>query len=134
VSGAPTAAGTITQADLDRGEIRNAVCMAFSYTDQGGVNTSGRPHVAPAIADDVGGGPGPLCEGALLFAVGAMPGGLNEPEQMLWRACSTFGAYIVDKLDGQPMFYAESPQVGGAFTGGGLTAIGRTLRMVNTWG
>jgi hypothetical protein len=131
--GAPTGAGTITQADLDAGVISHAACMAFEWGDQGGVGTCGTGQLWPAIASDVNGGPGPLAEGALLLATGPAPSGLNGPEAALWDALVTYGAYIVDKLDGQPMFYAESPEVGGAFRGEQLTAIGRQLRMAVTW-
>jgi hypothetical protein len=131
-AGAPTAAGTITADDL-AGGIAHALCMAFSYNDQGGQGTCWTPQLWPAISNDVGGGPGPLAEGALLLATGPAPDGLNGAESSLWDALVTYGAYVIDKLDGQPMFYAESPEVGGAFRGDRLTAIGRQLRMAVTW-
>lgn len=133
-AGAPTAAGTITADEVNAGEIPHALCMAFDYGDQGGVNTSWAPGIPPAINNDVGGGPGPICEGALLIATGTEPAGLNAAEHALWVAASTYGCWVVDKLDGIPMFFGDrSSAVGNAFRGDKLTAIGRQLRMAVTW-
>jgi hypothetical protein len=133
-AGAPTAAGTITAAEVDAGVIPHALCMAFDYNDQGGVNTSWQPGIPPAINNDVGGGPGPICEGALLVAVGNEPAGLNDAERALWTAARTYGCWVIDKLDGAPQFYGDrSATVGGAFRADKVTAIGRQLRMAVTW-
>jgi hypothetical protein len=131
--GAPTGAGTITADDVRAGVINHALCMAFDWGSQGGVGTCWTGQLPPAIASDVHGGPGSLAESALLVATGPKPVGLNTMESALYDACATYGAWVVDKLDGAPMFYGDrSPEVGGAF-GGGVTAVGRTLRMVKTW-
>ena len=133
-AGAPTAAGTITAAEIDAGVIPHALCMAADYGAQGGVGTCGSGLLPPAIHSDVMGGPGPLAEGALLLAVGDEPGGLNDAERALWRAASTFGVWVIDKLDGSPCFYGDSSAtVGNAFRGDKITDIGRRLRMVVTW-
>jgi hypothetical protein len=133
-AGAPTAAGTITADDVRAGRIDHALCMAFAYNDQGGNGTCWTPQLWPAIANDVGGGPGPLAEGALLLAQGDPPDGLNAAEAALFEACATFGCWVIDKLDGAPMFYGDrSPEVDGAFRGDRVAAIGRTLRMAVTW-
>jgi hypothetical protein len=133
--GSPQAAGTVLASDVAAGVIPHALFIAYDYADEGGVGTSGAPGVAPAVAHDDGGGPGPLPQGGLLVATGDMPGGLNAMERALWTAARTYGVYVCDKLGGGPMFYGDgSKEVDAAFTDAGLTKIGRSLRLVKTWG
>ncbi len=132
--GSPQAAGTVLASDVAAGVIPHALFVAYDYADEGGVGTSGTPGVAPAVAHDDGGGPGPLPQGGLLVATGDMPAGLNAMERALWTAARTYGVYVCDKLGGGPMFYGDgSKEVDAAFTGAGLTKIGRSLRLVKTW-
>lgn len=134
--GCPQAAGTILARDVQAGVINHALFIAFGYQDEGGVGTSGSPSVLPAVANDAGGGPGPLPQGGLLFIpqTTPVPSGLNPMEQALWTACRLYGVYICDRAsDGWGFFYGDgSPTVGNAF-GGGLNAIGRSLRLVQNW-
>jgi hypothetical protein len=133
--GSPQAAGTILASDVVAGVIPHALFIAYDYADEGGVGTSGTPSVAPAVAHDDGGGPGPLPQGGLLVATGDMPSGLNVMERALWTAARTYGVYVCDRLGGGPMFSGDgSKEVDAAFTDGGLTKIGRSLRLVKTWG
>jgi hypothetical protein len=63
-----------------------------------------------------------------------MPSGLNKMERALWAAAKTKGVFVTDRLTGEPRFYGDgSRAVGKAFTGKGLTKIGRRLRLVKTW-
>jgi hypothetical protein len=133
-AGAPTLAGTITAAEVEAGVLEHALCIAFAYGDQGGNNTCWTPQLWPAISNDVGGGQGPIAEGALLMATGEMPGGLNEFERLVWSAAQRYGVWCVDKLDGEPMFYGDGSQtVADACSYQGMSTIGRSLRMVQTW-
>jgi PBP superfamily domain len=133
--GSPQAAGTVLASDVTAGVIPHALFIAYDYVDEGGVGTSGAPSVAPAVSHDDGGGPGPLPQGGLLVATGSMPSGLNAMEQALWTAAKTYGVYVCDQLGGGPMFYGDgSATVEAAFTGNGLTKIGRSLRLVENWG
>ena len=133
--GSPQAAGTILASDVAAGVVPHALFIAFDYANEGGAGTSGTPGVAPAVSNDDGGGPGPLPQGGLLVATGAMPPGLNTMERAVWTAASTYGVYVCDRLGGGPMFSGDgSAVVGAAFTDAGLTKIGRSLRLVKTWG
>jgi hypothetical protein len=132
--GIAQASGTILAADVVTGSIPHALFMAFDYTNEGGVGTSGTPDVAPAVANDDGGGPGPIPQGGLMRATGSEPAGLNSMEHQLWLSCVKYGVYCCDQLGGHPQFYGDcSSTVGNAFTDAGLTAIGRKLRLVKTW-
>jgi hypothetical protein len=132
--GAPQAGGVITAADVAARRIDHAATIAFDYNDEGGVATGAGTQVAPAVANDDGGGPGPIPQGGLLVATGKMPSGLNKMERALWIAAKTKGVFVTDKLTGQPHFFGDgSRAVGKAFTGKGLTSIGRRLRLVKTW-
>ena len=84
--GSPQAAGTILASDVVAGVIPHTLFIAYDYADEGGVGTSGTPSVAPTVAHDDGGGPGPLPQGGLLVATGDMPSGLNVMERALWTA------------------------------------------------
>jgi hypothetical protein len=132
--GAPQAGGVITAGDVAARRIDHAATMAFDYNDEGGATTGAGPQVPPAVANDDGGGPGPIPQGALLVASGRMPSGLNKMERALWAAAKTKGVFVTDRLTGEPRFYGDgSRAVGKAFTGKGLTKIGRRLRLVKTW-
>lgn len=131
--GAPQAGGVITAGDVASGTIPHAEAIAFDYSDLGGVGTSGGPACVPAVGNDAGGGPGPIFEGGLLLIppTVTMPSGLTKMEQAAWHAAQTYGVYVADRLGGQPLFYGDgSTAVGNAFTDGGLTKIGRALRLV----
>jgi hypothetical protein len=132
--GAPQAGGVITAGDVAARRIDHAATMAFDYNDEGGASTGAGPQVPPAVANDDGGGPGPIPQGALLVATGKMPAGLNTMERALWAAAKRKGVFVTDRLHGAPCFYGDgSRAVGKAFTGKGLTKIGRRLRLVKTW-
>ena len=89
--GAPQAGGVITAADVAARRIDHAATMAFDYNDEGGATTGAGPQVPPAVANDDGGGPGPIPQGALLVATGTRPSGLNKMERALWAAAKTQG-------------------------------------------
>jgi hypothetical protein len=132
--GAPQAGGVITAADVAARRIDHAATIAFDYNDLGGSSTGAGPQVPPAVANDDGGGPGPIPQGGLLVATGKKPSGLNKMEQALWSAAKTKGVFVTDKLTGEPHFYGDgSRAVGKAFTRKGLTKIGQRLRLVKTW-
>jgi hypothetical protein len=132
--GAPQAGGVITAADVAARRIDHAATMAFDYNDEGGATTGAGPQVPPAVSNDDGGGPGPIPQGALLVATGTRPSGLNKMERALWAAAKSKGVFVTDRLVGAPCFSGDgSRAVGKAFTGKGLTKIGRRLRLVKTW-
>ena len=132
--GAPQAGGVITAGDVAARRIDHAATMAFDYSDEGGASTGAGPQVPPAVSNDDGGGPGPIPQGALLVATGKMPSGLNTMERALWAAAKRKGVFVTDRLVGAPCFSGDgSRAVGKAFTGKGLTKIGRRLRLVKTW-
>jgi len=132
--GAPQAGGVITAGDVADRRIDHAATMAFDYNDEGGATTGAGPQVPPAVSNDDGGGPGPIPQGALLVATGKMPSGLNTMERALWAAAKRKGVFVTDRLVGAPCFSGDgSRAVGKAFTGKGLTKIGRRLRLVKTW-
>ena len=133
--GSPQAGGTILARDVAAGAIPHALCIAFDYSALGGVGNGG-PAVLPAVANDDGGGPGPLSEGSLLLipAGTPRPTGLSPMGAALWAAAATYGVYITDQLSGGPMFYGDgSGVVAAAFTSTDLTTVGRALQLVQTW-
>jgi hypothetical protein len=131
--GSPQGAGTILARDVAAGVIAHALCMAFPYSDLGGAGTGGT-QVAPAVANDDGGGPGPLPEGGLLLipAGTPKPAGLSKMGSALWNAAATYGVYITDQLGGTPMFYGDGT-VASAFSGNDFTTVGQALRLAKTW-
>lgn len=129
-AGCPTGAGTIGHDEISKGVIPHALCFAVS--DGGGVNTCGGGPLYPAIYTDSHGG-GPCQESVLLLVTGNEPAGLNAAERALFVAASTYGAYQVDRLDGQPMLYVSDAGDVGAFRADKVTAIMRQARMVKTW-
>ena len=132
--GAPQAGGVITAADVAARRIDHAATMAFDYADEGGATTGAGPQVPPTVSNDDGGGPGPIPQGGLLVATGTRPSDLNKMERALWAAAKRKGVFVTDRLFGDPCFSGDgSRAVGKAFTGKGLTKIGRRLRLVKTW-
>ena len=133
--GSTQAGGTILARDVAAGAIPHALCIAFDYSALGGVGNGG-VSVLPAVANDDGGGPGPLAEGSLLLipAGTPRPAGLSPMGAALWTAAATYGVYITDQLSGDPMFYGDgSRSVATAFTSNDLTSVGRALQLVKTW-
>jgi len=133
--GSTQAGGTILARDVAAGAIPHALCIAFDYSALGGVGNGG-PSVLPAVANDDGGGPGPLSEGSLLLipAGTPRPAGLSPMGAALWAAAATYGVYITDQLSGGPMFYGDgSRAVAAAFTSTDLITVGRALQLVKTW-
>ncbi len=139
--GSPQAGGVILARDIDAVnggalDFGHAISMAFDYMHSGGAGTSGKPQVLPAVANDVGGGPGPIPQGGLMVIPPGtpMPSGLSVAGKALWRSLATYGAYNTDKLGGNPMFYGDgSSKVGSALSANDLTLCGRALRLVRTW-
>lgn len=134
--GAPQVAGTILAGDIAAGTIPHALDIAFDYSVLGGATSGAGDEQPPAVSNDDGGGPGPLCEGCLLLipSTATMPVGLTTMGQALWHAAQTYGVYITDQLGGQPMFYGDgSAAVGAAFTASDLNSVGRALHLVKTW-
>jgi hypothetical protein len=133
--GSTQGGGTILARDIAAGSIPHALCMAFDYSVLGGSGTGGSS-VLPAVANDDGGGGGPLPEGGLLLipAGTPKPAGLSAMGSALWDAAATYGVYITDQLGGSPMFYGDgSSAVDSAFNAGDFSAVGKALRLVNTW-
>lgn len=127
------AGGLITKADVKAGTVAHALTMAWDYANLGGAGGPG-PQVMPAVHNDCGGGPGPIPEGGLLQATGAVPSGLSPFGVALFNAAKLKGVYVVDKLDGQPMISGDgSSEVGAAVHANELTTIMRTCRLVKTW-
>jgi hypothetical protein len=131
--GSPQGAGTILARDVAAGVISHALCIAFSDAALGGVGTGG-PQVAPAVNSDDNNGTGPLPEGGLLLipAGTPKPAGLTRMGSALWDAASTYGVYITDQLGGPPMFYGDG-SVSSAFSGNDFSAVGKALRLAQTW-
>jgi hypothetical protein len=114
--------------------IPHALDMAWDYSDLGGAGNGAGDAVAPAVANDDGGGSGPLPEGGLLIipAGTPKPAGLSRMGSALWDAASTYGVYITDQLGGSPMFYGDGT-VASAFSSNDFTTVGQALRLADNW-
>jgi hypothetical protein len=134
--GSPQGAGTILARDISAGVIPHALSIAFDYSQLGGAGDGAGDAVPPAVANDDGGGPGPLPEGGLLVIPPGTPkpAGLSKAGSELWVAAQTYGVYITDQLGGNPRFYSDgSATVSNAFGDNDFTIVGRALRLAKTW-
>jgi hypothetical protein len=127
------AGGGILKRDIQRGVINHGLRIAFDYSAMGNQNGT---QVGYAISNDVGGGGGPIPEGALLMPAGAEPAGLSPWGHQLWLAAATYGVWVTDRLDGPPMIFGDgSPEVIGAFGHysdmADITTVCRRLRLTN---